>query len=68
MKKRYFVLFVLLFLAIIIFPKIGYAETFSEGGYTIQDYDIDMVVNENNTFDITEKLTVDFSEARHRDI
>lgn len=68
MKKRYFVLFVLLFLAIIIFPKIGYAETLSEGGYTIQDYDIDMVVNENNTFDITEKLTVDFSEARHRNI
>lgn len=68
MKKRYFVLFALLFLAIIIVPKSGYAETSSEGGYTIQDYDIDMVVNENNTFDITEKLTVDFSEARHRDI
>ena len=66
MKKRYFVLFVLLFLAIIIVPKRGYAETSSKGGYTIQDYDIDMIVNENNTFDITEKLTVDFSETRHR--
>lgn len=40
------------------------AET-SEGGYTIESYDIDMHVNENNTFDITEKITVYFDEPRH---
>ena len=34
-------------------------------GYTIEKYDIDMVVNENNSFDITEKITVNFQEPRH---
>lgn len=33
----------------------------SKGNYTIESYDIDMKVNENNTFDITEKILVNFT-------
>ena len=33
--------------------------------YVIDKYDIDMVVNENNSFDITEKITADFKVSKH---
>lgn len=33
--------------------------------YTITDYDIDIVVNENNTLDITENITANFRIAKH---
>jgi len=33
--------------------------------YTIQSYDINMKVNENNTFDITETITADFHISKH---
>lgn len=33
--------------------------------YVIDNYDIDIIVNENNTFDITENITVYFNRPRH---
>lgn len=33
----------------------------SSGGYTIESYDINMIVNENNTFNITETISVNFT-------
>ena len=39
-----------------------------DGGYTIDNYNINMVVNEDNTFDITEEITTYFDSARHRNI
>lgn len=33
----------------------------SSGGYSIEAYDINMIVNENNTFDITETISVNFT-------
>lgn len=36
--------------------------------YTIEKYDIDMVVNEDNTFDITERITAHFYVPKHRNI
>lgn len=65
MKKQYF-LYLLIFAFNFIFfmPDKVLAET-SAGGYTIESYDIDMHVNENNTFDITEKITAYFDEPRH---
>ena len=33
--------------------------------YVIDKYNIDIIVNENNTFDITETITAYFNEARH---
>ena len=37
----------------------------STSEYIISDYKIDMVVNENNTFDITEEITADFKVKKH---
>lgn len=37
----------------------------TSAGYTINKYDIDMTVNENNTFDIIETITADFSVSKH---
>lgn len=34
-------------------------------GYTIKAYDVKMVVNEDNTFDITETITTDFTQSKH---
>lgn len=36
-----------------------------DSGYVIEYYDINMVVNENNTFDITETIRVNFTSPRH---
>ena len=36
-----------------------------KNGYSIQQYDIDMVVNENNTYDITENIIVYFNVPKH---
>lgn len=33
----------------------------SAGGYEIESYDVNMIVNENNTFDITETINVNFT-------
>lgn len=65
MKKRYLIyLFIFAFSFIFFISDKVLAET-SAGGYTIESYDIDMHVNENNTFDITEKITAYFDEPRH---
>ncbi len=68
MKKIYlksiFIFFLLLFIVI---PTNSFAIS-SEGGYTIESYDIDIIVNENNTFDITEKITAYFNTEKHRNI
>lgn len=68
MKKQYFkFIFVFILLLIVIVPNKVLAIT-SSGGYTIESYDIDMVVNEDNTFDITERITTNFSTSKHRNI
>ena len=33
--------------------------------YNITDYDVDIIVNENNTFDITERITAYFNVSKH---
>ena len=37
----------------------------SKRGYTIQNYDINMIVGKDNTFEITENITVNFNSERH---
>ena len=41
-----------------------YAESI-DNDYIINNYDINMVVNENNTFDITETITAYFNVPKH---
>ena len=62
---KYIILCLILLLCII--PNKIFAIT-SSGGYTIDNYNINMVVNEDNTFDITEEITTYFDSARHRNI
>ena len=57
-------IFVIVMCSICIMPNQSLAET-QTGEYTIQSYNIDMIVNEDNTFDITEDITVYFNVARH---
>ena len=68
MKKQYlkYIIFVLILLLCMVPDKV-FAIT-SSGGYTIENYNINMVVNEDNTFDITEEITTDFASTRHRNI
>ncbi len=65
MKKQFLkYIFVIILLLFIVVPTKSFAIS-SSGGYTIESYDIDMVVNEDNTFDITEKITAYFTSSKH---
>ena len=64
MKKSFIITFIILASLFVIIPNFSFAIT-SKGGYTISNYDIEMKVNENNSFDITEKITVNFEENKH---
>lgn len=49
-----------------VFADSGETETTaSSSGYDITDYDLDIVVNENNVFVITETITVNYSKEKH---
>jgi uncharacterized membrane protein YgcG len=39
--------------------------TNAQGGYTIQQYHVDVVVNKDASLDITESILVNFTESRH---
>lgn len=41
------------------------SSAYSHYDYVIDSYDVSIVVNENNTFDITESIAVHFNMARH---
>ena len=68
MKKQYlkYILFILTILFCILPNKVFAIR--SSGGYIIDNYNINMVVNEDNTFDVTEEITTYFDSARHRNI
>lgn len=63
MTKKFIgvILFILSFILIYFLPNDSYATT----DYTITSYNIDINVNENNTFDITETITADFRVNKH---
>lgn len=65
LKIRY----IIIFLAVLFFllPNKIFAIT-SLGGYEIEAYNIDMKVNENNSYDITETITVNFSGSNKHGI
>ncbi len=66
MKKLSFkYVFALVLLLMIVIPNKVLAKTNSRD-YTIESYDIDMFVNEDNTFDITERITTYFNISKHR--
>ena len=65
-KIRFIIIFFVLVLLFFI-PNKAFAIT-SLGGYNIEAYNIDMKVNENNTFDITETVTANFSGSNKHGI
>ena len=57
------ILAIILFVIVIVPNKVSAIS--SSSGYTITSYNIDMVVNEDNTFDITETITAYFTTFKH---
>ena len=57
MKKKFISIF--LFIILLILPNMSFATV--DNGYSITSYNININVNENNTFDITETIVADFS-------
>lgn len=53
---------IIIFCLELFLPNIVYS---IDNGYTIESYDINMIVNENNTFEITETIDVNFISSRH---
>ena len=58
MKK---LLLIIAVLCVFIFPGIASAA----GGFNITSYDVNIQVNENNTYNVTENITADFYENHH---
>ncbi len=58
MKKLFLVLLTALMLCI---PGVALADE----AYDITDYDVHIIVSENNVLDVVERLTLDFSQERH---
>ena len=46
-------------------PKISSLSNYKSYPYIIDEYDVNMVVNKDNSFDITETISVYFNESRH---
>lgn len=59
-EKMILGIFLLIFLLSILMPTQTSAISSSDG-YTIDSYNIEMIVNENNSFDITETINVNFT-------
>ncbi len=66
MKKKIYLLIVILLINLFIYND-SYASD-KNTQYIIDKYDIDMKVNENNTYDITEKITVNYAENAKKQI
>lgn len=65
MKQKILVgIFILIMCFMLLIPNRALAVT-PTSEYTIQSYNINMIVNEDNTFDITENITAYFNVAKH---
>lgn len=75
-KKAITVLMLILMLTLLILPNCSnatsvmssnnlYKYNYNDYDYVINSYNINMVVNENNTFDITETITAYFNVSKH---
>jgi hypothetical protein len=64
MKRFVVTIFLSITLVFFILPE-AFAVSDNSEEYTITSYNIDLVVNENNTFDITENIESDFKIPKH---
>lgn len=68
MKKELKVIFSLIMMVVAVFvfdTAATFAASYSDNDYVIDEYYIEIDVNENNTFDITEKITAYFNIPKH---
>lgn len=65
MKKQYLKYIFTFVIALILFIPNNVLAATSSSEYTIKSYNINMVVNEDNTFDITETITAYFNVSKH---
>ena len=65
MKIKYFFI---LFLIICCINPTKVLAIISSGDYSIESYNINIVVNEDNSYDITEEIKTFFEEPKHRNI
>ncbi len=63
LTKKIIYLFSFIIISVGCFSNFVFSKSLA--GYVIDNYDINIKVNENNTFDITEKINVNFLEERH---
>lgn len=66
--RKIFIIFVLLIIPNSVFGasiKPSQSSIYRYTDYVIDSYDINIVVNENNTFDITENITAYFNTSKH---
>lgn len=61
-KNLYISFFFVLFFIFMIIPNKSLGVS---PGYIIKDYNVEVTVNENNSFDIVETITANFSEEKH---
>ncbi|MEG2650763.1 MAG: DUF2207 domain-containing protein [Eubacterium sp.] len=61
MKKKCLTLIGILFTLCLVLPGAAFAEEY----YTTPDYKVEMIVNEDQSYAITETITVSFTEPRH---
>ena len=67
MKKKFYLLFIIT-LILIIPVNVGASPNsymYSYHDYVIDEYDVNIKVNEDNTFNITETIDVNFNEHKH---
>lgn len=64
-NKKMYILFLILTIISIIIPNTSNAAQKKYYDYTIERYNINMTVNEDNTFDITEIITTNFNVSKH---
>ena len=65
---KIFIIFILLIIPNSVFGasiKPSQSSIYKYSDYVIDSYDINIVVNENNTFDITENITAYFNTSKH---
>ena len=63
-QKKVFEIFMIIICFILLMPSQSLA-AIPTNEYTIQSYNIDMIVNEDNTFEITENITAYFNVSKH---
>ncbi len=61
MKKNYYKLLFISFFLLLVFP----ISVSADDGYQIENYDVDIKVNENNVLNITETIDVNFTLSSH---